>query len=1399
MTPLDALSTPSSMPISMIPESSSPPEIIPFPNRTPDDNYQPPACSIEQPYFSWDGDPLSVSTDHVLRDTPNISPIKEKRSASASPLRLTMPFITPGQLAFSAMQFLPVPLLVLNNLKTVVLANEAMGKMLGMVGDSPPPMDDPAVISESLRGQTLSQIGIDMVQDGRPVWVSWEYFLDELIFEMGARQAAGGSASCTNHANGEATGTIDGAKVEPSGGILGKPATDSVVDVVVLPRSLNISEMSKSKRAELQTYAKMIITIWEIENHQTYYTLTFTNTGSGPSPIPSKRVRIARHSTLEAAERKSILNSYPPSLGSGHSSSSPSFTNSPSSVSVSAGLFPPMGPPSRLPPSSTPSFLQKMTVIKDALLDKTETPILSMWVDGSAPVMNRAARNLFVTVTGEECVDGYDLLSRWEVWDADFTRKYTPSEFPIAVLLRDRKPFSAWRIGMQDRTNETRIIYDVLGELITSDETGEVIAGIITCRDVTHLAQEITDIKVADEERFKLICDTMPQMVWTATANGVHDFFNNRWYDYTGLSVEDSVGGGWKNPFHPDDMPNTWKRWERSLVTGEAYATEYRCRSKDGEWRWMLGRALPLRNKRTGQIEKWFGTCTDVHEALEAKMAAKQTRAQLLSVLTHAQTTIFSVDLNLKLTMLEGAVSWISGKDDTASNDADQLDPPTYVGKNIEEVFINLNPRLLPSEFSAFLEPVRRILSGELTTETVHEHKLDDRFYRTRFLPRVERTSQDGRTSKTDIKGAIGVIMDVTELKKREQDLEEQVKEKRQLKANEAAAKEASRLKSQFLANMSHEIRTPITGVIGMAELLLDSPLDEEQREYAENLSRSANALLTVINDILDFSKVESGRLDIEEVQFSLSVVVQDVSKMLSFAAGRKNLDFRSDISSDIENDLVVLGDPGRVRQIITNLLTNSIKFTNGGYVKFSVWKEKETNDTIEIKFVIEDTGIGIEEDVLKRLFQPFSQGDPSTARKFGGTGLGLTISKNLVDLMRGRITLESTIGNGTTATFWIPFNKPQTPQRDALVDIGRLPERLQSEMSVSCNSSEHEHFLGTTSADLLQGTLDKPRRLRKRPNLLAPFAFESEDLPRSERAKVQILVVEDNAVNQQIATKTIKKLGFNVCAAWNGKEALDYLEACREGRFAKPDIILMDVQMPVIDGYKCTHILRHHVPYKSYTNDVPIVAMTASAIQGDREKCTKAGMDDYLSKPVKSNILERMLVRWSKSRRKVELLSSSSADLSTSDCSDSAGGCISADIPTLATYGFSSQNPKTPEEYPEHGDPDGAGEDDRTTLLTPRPINARMGSHETNTFPFGISKPSRQLNSDELAMQLRDDKLIDAADDSNGKNTAGQPPISHSFPEGDSLTEENVQKLEKVGARSSPVREIYDFEETPT
>ena len=461
-----------------------------------------------------------------------------------------------------------------------------------------------------------------------------------------------------------------------------------------------------------------------------------------------------------------------------------------------------------------------------------------------------------------------------------------------------------------------------------------------------------------------------------------------------------------------------------------------------------------------------------------------------------------------------------------------------FIGKNIYEVYGSANPDHKTGQIPTSLQAVEDILTGK-TMEEVHEHCIDHRWYRTRFIPVLGKKDNAGQVNEAFIDGVIGVSMDVTEIKDKEEILQQREKENTRLLANEAAAKEASRLKSQFLANMSHEIRTPIAGVIGMAELLSDTDLDEEQKECAENIQRSANGLLTVINDILDFSKVESGRLDIEEVQFSLSVVIRDVSKMLGFAAERKNLIFDSDISIGVDRDLIVMGDPGRVRQIITNLLTNSIKFTSEGRVKFSVLKERETADVFEIKFVsgfycwscflewhycvpsldsdntdmykvVEDTGIGIEEEVRKRLFKPFSQADSSTARRFGGTGLGLTISKNLVDLMHGRITLESSLGNGTTATFWIPFNKPQYHDgSSALIDIGSLPDRLQSEMSVSCNSSDYEVTMGTPPANSPLDFRGNHNRWGRSASNTPPVPPEVE-IPMTERAKLSILLVED-------------------------------------------------------------------------------------------------------------------------------------------------------------------------------------------------------------------------------------------------------------------------------------------------
>ncbi|KAK3341432.1 hypothetical protein B0T25DRAFT_573814 [Lasiosphaeria hispida] len=1319
-----------------------------------------------------DGDIPPAAGNRFVQDLPTLTP-GPLRSQSASPFRLTMPFITPSQVAFSAMEFLPVPVLVLDGLKTVVLANEAMGRLLGIALDSSQEVDGVGLVMDELRGQSLSQVGIDLVQKKEPVWVDWGQFLDQVALEMGTAKTKRPEDNPTRtESDTTPTQPLESGEISESDMAMRRPPPNTTVEVVISQRDISRTAFDsriRSKTAALQTYAKMIISVWEISENQTFFTLTFTHTDSTPDPAPLARKSVVKSNILEVAERKCVASfSNPPSLASSHHSSTPSFIISPGAVTLSSSPFPPLAPPSTSPTASAPSILQKILLMKDALLDNTQTPILAMWKDGSVTFPNKAARELFSKNADLDTpVDGFDLLPAWAIWTEDFSRQLDPSEYPISVLLRTETPFTGRRIGMRNGDGR-ELVFDVEGAAIRDENTGEFLAGVVTCRDVTTIAEEINRIKAADEERFRLICDTMPQLVWTTTPDGLHDFFNSRWYTYTGLSEEDSLGLGWKSPFHPDDMLETEKRWKYSLRTGEPYMTEYRCRSRDGAWRWFLGRALPLRNKQSGKIEKWFGTCTDVHESIETKLEAKQTRQQLLSVIALSHMTMFTVNLNSKVTMLEGALIW----DSNCENNG----PRWYIGQNVYDVFNRLNSQLPEGQMPPFLEPLESVLTGKATAD-FQEHEIEGCWYRTRFQPILGKKNGGRDSGENVTEGVMGLIMDVTELKAREKHIQAQAQERRKLLANEAAAKEASRLKSQFLANMSHEIRTPITGVIGMAELLLDVGLEEEQREITENIYRSGNALLTVINDILDFSKVESGRLDIEEVQFSLSVVVRDVGKMLGFAAERKELDFQSDIAPDVENDLVVMGDPGRVRQIITNLLTNSIKFTNQGFVKFSVKKETETADIIEIKFAVEDTGIGIKDSVRARLFQPFSQGDPSTARRFGGTGLGLTICKNLLDLMKGRMEMKSTIGKGTTATFWIPFNKPQNAQAAGLVRIDPLPDRLQSEMSVSCNSSEYEQFLGTSSTELL----NRGRSARRHPSMsLSSAGTPEHDLSLQERAEIYVLVVEDNAINQQIAIKTIKKLGFQVTAAWNGQEALDYLTAARDGTKRKPDIILMDVQMPVIDGYKCTHLLRHHLPYKVFVSDIPIVAMTASAIQGDREKCKRAGMDDYLAKPVKSKTLERMLVRWSVKGRPNASPTAGSHGSGNSDCSEIGEQCDIPgvghdDKPTPTAADEPEWSVETPRPMTRIDTDDGAGHFPGY-ILGSRSLSSALKS---GPFKSDTMQPNRRTTTDERAMQSRDDKLIDAA---GGVSTHS---VTSALSMGEALTVENVGRLEEENRRS--------------
>ena len=925
----------------------------------------------------------------------------------SAPLSVEIPKMpAAAEAALAALQYLPTPLLVLSSWKSVVLANEAMGRLLGLDAQSrdqasPEEEQDKIQIGHLLRGQSLSQLGIDLVQDGQRIWVSWEKFLDTLADEMdldgdgqSSIQAVDSSDSGKGSMGDESGGSEDVMAVsrkQPSSKVRSRALVhDAVVNVAITAQSyqnanVRISPSQKSNAAENGIRAKMIISIWTLEA-QRYFTLTFTQASTLPSPTMKSHSRALSKASNQGRLSPSAQTT---PLSPSFSGVCPNCGSSPSSILTSplaspliVSPFPPASAPERSDNSNSPAVLKKISRMKDAIMNAVDIPVFTLWKDESLGFPNKAAARLMHRDADPTTELAYDLLSRFAVYTEDFKRRLEPEEYPIVQLCRTQKPFSRWKVGIVDG-NGKHLHFDISGEGIHDEKTGEFLAGIVMLKDVTEYTEAIKTQSQENDEQFAVICDSMPQMLWTTSPEGHHDWYSRRWYEYTGLSAAQCAGDGWINAFHPDDLPEAGKRWTRSLATGEEYTTEYRCRRHDGQWRWMLGRALPLRDHKTNAIVKWFGTCTDINEQVVSRQEAKSTRQRLLNVIKHAKTTVWAVDKDRNLTFLQGTLMWEEDEKDISEES---------IGRNVYDVFGQHRGLI---DLPLYKKPMEEIFEGQYF-EKVSEHHIDGngRWFRTRFIPIADNQSRSDGSDEKRVEGIIGISMDVTEVKQQEAKMHEQEQENLRLLSAETAAKEASRLKSQFLANMSHEIRTPIAGVIGMSELLLDTALDTEQRECAENIQRSGNGLLTVINDILDLSKVESGRLDIEEVQFSLSVVVNDVSKMLSFAAERKNLRFESDVR--IGNHQNLIGDPGRVRQILTNLLTNSIKFTSEGYVKLAVMVQEETESTVEVLFIVEDTGIGIEEEVRKRLFKPFSQADSSTARRFGGTGLGLTICKNV-------------------------------------------------------------------------------------------------------------------------------------------------------------------------------------------------------------------------------------------------------------------------------------------------------------------------------------------------------------------------------------------------------------------
>lgn len=408
---------------------------------------------------------------------------------------------------------------------------------------------------------------------------------------------------------------------------------------------------------------------------------------------------------------------------------------------------------------------------------------------------------------------------------------------------------------------------------------------------------------------------------------------------------------------------------------------------------------------------------------------------------------------------------------------------------------------------------------------------------------------------------------------------------------NVKLAEEAAKAKSSFLANVSHELRTPLNGVIGNSELLRSSGLTAEQSDMADSIRVSADLLLTVINDILDFSKMEADKMQLFITAFKPQELLKEIIRSVAYSNSDKksrNVEVLQDINVPAT---MVYGDPVRIHQVLGNLIGNSLKFTESGSISIGAKVEGETSDHLDLTFWVKDTGIGIPQAQLAKLFKPFSQADASTARKYGGSGLGLSICKSLIEsMMGGKIELNSIEGKGTTAWFRVRF-----PKASEQASEGDLP--------AGANEQNHRmHGDDVTSANIM------------------PYN-DFSDIPREE---LRICIAEDNLINQKIAIQFVQKLGFKHVDAYdNGLLAVEGLRAkAREG---KPyHLLLCDVQMPVCDGYEATVLIRKdEIPE---VRGILIIAMTASAIQGDREKCLESGMNDYLAKPVRVQVLRKKL-----------------------------------------------------------------------------------------------------------------------------------------------------------------------------
>jgi PAS domain S-box-containing protein len=742
----------------------------------------------------------------------------------------------------------------------------------------------------------------------------------------------------------------------------------------------------------------------------------------------------------------------------------------------------------------------------------------------------------------------------------------------------------------------------------------------------------------------------------------------------TGWRREEVIGGDWFELFLPPENVGRLRGIHGELLADlpKAWHQENEILTRSGERRLIHWNNSVLRS-RSGEVIGTASIGEDMTEQKKIESELRQREVELIEAQHIAQVGNWEWDIAANRTNWSAALYSIYGIE------PDDL-VPSYEG------YLSL---VLPED--------REHVSGEIGKA------LNERQGCT-YNHRIVRADKSIRHHHVKVKVNLGEDGQPVKLFGTAQDVTDRVNLEYELKEARDVAIESARLKSEFLANMSHEIRTPMNGVIGMTDLLLDTQLDGEQREFAETIRYSSDALLTVINDILDFSKIEAGKLEFEIVDFDLRNAVEETIDLFAERARVKHLEFASLIYHDVPTAL--RGDPGRLRQVLTNLIGNALKFTERGEVIVRGEKESESDTEVNIRFSISDTGIGISPEVQNRLFRAFTQADGSTTRKYGGTGLGLSISKQLVELMGGRIGVTSKPGEGSTFWFTAKLEKQLTVTAPAplqlesleklrvlIVDDNATNRKILSHQIGSWGMTHAEADSGPAAIELLRAAaadgaaydlvildllmpdmdgFELARTINSDPTIAATqlILLTSAGI-RGDGAKAQaagvaayltkpvrqsqlfdclttvvskssassvptttlvtrhtlreakhmsdklILLAEDNIVNQKVAVRQLKKLGYRADAVANGREAIEALGRIRY------DLVLMDCQMPEMDGYEASAEIRRIEGTRRHT---PIIAMTAHALNGDREKSLAAGMDDHITKPVNPEQLSRVL-----------------------------------------------------------------------------------------------------------------------------------------------------------------------------